>query len=93
MAMVTVFDLTTMNVDKYNKVIKDLEAAGQGMPKGRSHHVSTTNADGHITVTDVWDSQADLDEFGKTLVPVLQQAGVTPVPPVVSIVHNVIKGE
>ena len=43
-------------------------------------------------VTDVWESAELLDAFGKTLIPVLIGAGVTPVEPKVSPVHNVIKG-
>jgi hypothetical protein len=33
-----------------------------------------------------------LDEFGKTLMPILNNAGVTPVKPKVHPVHNVIEG-
>ena len=48
--------------------------------------------DGCIIVTDVWESAELLDAFGKTLIPVLIAAGVTPVEPKVHAVHNVIKG-
>jgi len=92
MAILTVFNLTTMTADKYAKVIRNLDAAGQGKPKGRSYHVATLTNDGTTVVTDVWDSQADLDAFGATLIPILQEAGVTPVQPVVAQVHNVILG-
>jgi len=39
--------------------MQKLEAAGQGKPKGRSHH-STFGPDDHLMVYDVWDSQETL---------------------------------
>ena len=90
--IITVFNLSTMDTRKYNQVIRDLEAAGQGKPKGRLHHVAARQEDGSIIVTDIWETAALLEEFGKTLIPVLQKAGVTPVEPKVYPVHNVIEG-
>jgi hypothetical protein len=43
-------------------------------------------------VTDVWTSAELLAESGKTLIPVLKSAGVTPVEPNLHPVHNVIEG-
>ena len=79
-------------IKKYNRVITDLEAAGQGKPKGRLHHVASRQEDGSFVVTDVWASAELLAEFGKTLIPILKNAGVTPVEPHFHPVHNVIEG-
>ncbi len=92
MSVITVFNLPTMNTEKYNKAIRGLEAAGQGMPKGRLYHVASLQEDGSIVVTDIWESKALLEEFGKTLIPVLHKAGVTPVEPKVFPVQNIIEG-
>ena len=92
MSILTVFNLSTMNAEKYNKTIHGLEAAGQGKPKGRLYHIATPKEDGSIIVTDIWESSESLDEFGKTLIPVLSKAGVTPVEPKVYPVLNVIEG-
>ena len=92
MSILTVFNLTTMDADKYNKAIQGLAAAGQGKPKGRLYHIATPNEDGSMIVTDIWESPELLDAFGKTLVPVLTKAGVTPVEPKVYPVLNVIEG-
>ena len=81
-----------MDTRKYNQAIHDLEAAGQGKPKGRLHHVAALQEDGSIIVTDIWESAALLEEFGKTLIPTLNKAGVTPVEPKVYPVHNIIEG-
>jgi hypothetical protein len=92
MSILTVFTLSSMNAEKYNRVIRDLVAAGQGKPKGRLYHIASRQEDGSFVVTDVWESAELLDEFGKTLVPILNNAGVTPVKPEVHPVHNVIEG-
>jgi hypothetical protein len=92
MAILTVFELGTMDVDKYNKAIKGLEEVGQGMPEGRQYHVAALQKDGSIMVTDVWESAELLDKFGKTLIPVLSNAGVEPVQPKVYPVQNYILG-
>ena len=92
MAIITVFNLSTMTTEKYNQAIRGLEAAGQGKPKGRLYHVAARQEDGSTVVTDIWESAALLEEFGKTLIPVLNKAGVTPVQPMVYPVLNVIEG-
>lgn len=92
MSILTVFELPSMTTDKYDEAVRGLEAAGQGSPKGRLHHVASVQEDGSIIVADVWDSAESLDEFGNTLIPVLQKAGVSPVEPDVYPVHNVIVG-
>ncbi len=91
MSILTVFNLLSMDTEKYDQAIKDLEAAGQGNPEGRVYHVASLQEDGSIIVTDVWESAELLDEFGKTLLPILENAGVTPVEPKVYPVHNVIE--
>ena len=44
MSILTVFNLSSMNTEKYNQVVKDLEAAGHGNPKGRLYHVASVLA-------------------------------------------------
>ncbi len=92
MSIITVFNLSTMTTEKYNQAIRGLEAAGQGQPKGRLYHVAARQEDGSTVVTDIWESPALLEEFGKILMPVLHNAGVTPVEPKVYPVLNVIEG-
>lgn len=93
MSILTVFELSTMTVDKYNKAIKGLEEAGEGNPVGRQFHIASVQEDGSVIVTDIWESAELLDKFGKTLVPVLQKAGVEPVQPKVYPVQNYIQGK
>ena len=61
--------------EKYESAIKQLEAAGAGAPKGRSLHVAL-ESNGEVQVFDIWESQADFDAFGTTLIPILTELGV-----------------
>ena len=76
---------------KYDEVIKKLEAAGAGVPKGRSFHVAL-ESNGEIQVFDVWNSQEEFDAFGATLLPILAGQGIELNDPMVARVHNVIEG-
>jgi hypothetical protein len=92
MAILAVFDLTTMTPEKYDAAIAGLEKAGAGHPDGRLYHISSVKESGSIVVTDVWESAAKLTAFGDHLFPVLHENGVTPVEPVVMPVRNVMVG-
>jgi len=92
MSILTVFDLSSMTSDRYDEAVRGLEVAGQGKPQGRLHHVAGIKEDGSIIVVDVWDSAESLAAFGETMIPTLQEAGVSPVEPDVYPVHNVIAG-
>jgi hypothetical protein len=75
----------------YNNAIKQLEAAGEGKPKGRTLHLALESG-GSIQVFDIWESQEEFDAFGATLVPILTELGVTLGAPMVATVHNIIDG-
>jgi len=45
-----------------------------------------------IQVFDIWESQADFDAFGPTLMPILAELGVGLKEPMVATVHNVMTG-
>jgi len=77
--------------EKYAGALEQLEAAGQGSPKGRTYHVAL-ESDGAIQVFDIWESHEDFDAFGSVLVPILTGLGVTLGEPMIATVHNVIEG-
>jgi hypothetical protein len=90
MAIGVYFASQAMTAQKYSEVLKQLEAAGQGKPKGRLYHASFGDAN-DLHVFDVWDSQAEFDAFGAVLMPILAKNGVTPGAPEIMPIHNVIK--
>ena len=91
MSFVLKFTPAGMTAAKYDEVIKKLNAAGAGAPKGRSYHVCYGNATA-VQVTDIWDSMEEFDAFGQTLIPILQSLGIDPGQPEVTEVHNIIIG-
>ena len=80
-------DATT---EQYDETVRRLEEAGDFPPDGLDLHVAFT-VDGSLRVSEVWDSQEQLDAFGERLMPVLADVGIDPGEPEVLQVHNVIK--
>ena len=91
MALIIHFSPQGMDETKYAEVLRRLEAAGAGAPEGRLHHTSYGDKAG-LRVTDVFDTQAHFEAFGKVLVPILGELGVDVGRPELVEVHNVIRG-
>ena len=85
------FRPASMSADQYDDIIKRLEAAGSGTLAGRLYHVCF-GADDSLQVFDIWESQQAFDDFGATLMPILQEVGVDPGQPMIEPVHSVIPG-
>ncbi len=90
MAIVVKFKVSNMTAEKYDTVLKRLEAAGAGAPPGRLHHVSFGSHD-NLQVIDVFDSPQSLENFGKTLAPILQEFGIKAEPNVEE-AYKIVKG-
>ncbi|RMG89379.1 MAG: hypothetical protein D6706_21455 [Chloroflexi bacterium] len=84
-----VFDVPGMTAVQYDRVIKDLEAAGLGAPDGRLYHLAAPKGDGWY-VLDVWENVDKLNTFAGTLMPILQKNGVMPPQPRILPAHNII---
>jgi hypothetical protein len=91
MALAIYFEHQGFTPEKYAEALSALEAAGQGSPKGRTMHYGL-ESNGEIHVFDIWESQADFDAFGETLVPILTELGVKLNPPMVATLHNTLAG-
>ncbi len=92
MPFVLTFSPSNFSLESYSEAIEKLKAAGAGAPKRRTYHVCYGDPDG-VTVTDVWDSMEDFEEFGKTLVPIMHELGADPGEPDIQEVNNVIIGK
>ena len=90
MAIAIYFHPQAMSASQYDQIMQKLEAAGQGTPKGRSHHSTFGPAD-HLMVYDVWDSQESFDAFGATLMPILAELGLDAGAPDVMPIHNIVQ--
>ena len=91
MAIGAYFRPASMSADKYNEVMRRLDAAGAGHPDGRQYHVCFGAGDG-LQVFDIWESQEKLDKFFGTLSPILQEVGVDPGEPMIEPVQNTRAG-
>ncbi len=76
--------------EQYDETIRRLQDAGDFPPDGLELHVCFL-ADGQVRVSEVWDSQEQLDAFGERLMPILADVGIEPGQPETFQVHNVVK--
>ena len=90
MAIGIYFHPASMNKAQYDKIIQMLEQAGQGSPKGCRHHSCFGEGD-HLMVFDIWDSQAEFEKFGETLMPILASIPSDPGKPEIMPIVNIIK--
>jgi len=92
MAIVIKFKHEGFTETKYREVIKQLQAAGHGNPKGRSYHVCYGDKN-EVDILDVWESMEDFEAFGKTLIPMLTAQGVKLGQPDIQNIFGIIKGQ
>lgn len=88
--IVVLFNAPGFTAKHFDQVWDDLRAAGQGSPKGLISHVGFENPEGGWSVVDVWESQDAFNEFGKTLMPIMQKSEVMVPPPKVLPAHFVL---
>ena len=91
MAIGIYFKLQGVTAETYDEATRRLEQAGAGAPAGRTYHFAWAGQDG-FEVFDVWESQAEFDKFGETLMPIMSDLGVDPGAPAVFEIHNTIVG-
>jgi hypothetical protein len=77
--------------DKYEEVVRRLDAAGQGAPAGRLYHVCFGEKEA-LRVSDIWESREAFDKFKQSLGPILADLGVEGETEFFD-VHNIIVGE
>ena len=89
MAIGVYFASTGMTSEVYDQAVARLESAGAGSPQGRIHHASFGDP-ANLQVFDIWNSQADFDAFGATLMPILTELGANMAPPEIMEIHNIM---
>ncbi len=88
--VVVVLEMPGVTAQQYDQVLKGLEAQGALHQKERPYHVAAPTPEGWLVV-DVWTSAEAFGQFGQTLAPIMQSAGVTPPQPRIYPVHNVME--
>lgn len=91
--IVVEFNIAGGTARQYDQIWEDLKAAGFEHPKGVISHVGFAKPGNNWCVVDVWESQQAFDEFGKTLIPLLEKNGFKEGKPMVYPAHYVYIGE
>jgi hypothetical protein len=78
--IISVFDVAEMNTGLHDKVLAQLEAAGEMEPNGRLYHMASRHKGGWL-LTEVWQSSVAFSKYKQTFVPILQQNGIKPPDP------------
>ena len=76
--------------EQYDETIRRLQEAGDFPPQGMEYHVCFLS-DGNVRVSEIWDSQEQIDAFGERLMPLLAEVGIDPGTPEVLEIHNIIR--
>jgi hypothetical protein len=90
MSILARFTPRSLTVQKYEEATRRLEESGDWPPDGLEYHVFF-GPDDDLRVSEIWDSQEQLDAFGERLMPVLADVGIEPGEPELLEVHNIIK--
>ncbi len=80
-----------VTTEQYDETLRRLEKSGDWLPDGLEYHVAF-RSNGTLRVSEIWDSQKQLDAFGERLMPVLKDVGIELAgKPEVLEIHNIIK--
>ena len=78
-------------IAQYDEVMRRLEHSGEMPADGFDYHVAFIS-DGHLLVSEVWDSPEQLEAFGKRIMPLLADVALEHSGhPDIFQVHNIIR--
>ena len=91
MSVLIRFAPASLTAEQYDESVRRLEESGDFPPDGMQLHVCF-GSEGNLRVSEVWDSQEQLEAYGERLMPILAAAGIQfSGAPEIFEVHNVIK--
>ena len=90
MSLLIRFSPPSLTAEQYDNVVRRLTADGVFPADGLEYEICFGSGD-NLKVSQVWDSQPQLDAFGAHLMPILAELGITPGTPEVLEVHNIIR--
>lgn len=90
MSVLIRFAPASLSAAQYDESIRKLEESGDFPPDGLDYHVCF-GPDGNLRVSEIWDSQEQLDAFGERLMPILSEVGIEPGEPELMEIHNIVK--
>jgi hypothetical protein len=81
-----------LTAEKYDEVVRRLDAAGEGSPAGRLFHVCFGDKQ-NLRVSDIWDTRENFDRFFGVVGGIMQDVGLSGGEPEFFEVYNYIFGE
>jgi hypothetical protein len=81
----------SVTTEMYDETVRRLQSEGDFPPDGMEYHVAFSSG-GSFRVSEIWDSQEQLEAFGKRLMPILDDVGIELAgEPEILEIHNIIK--
>jgi hypothetical protein len=80
----------SLTAQQYDEVVRRLNEAGVFPADGLDYEICF-GAEGNLKVSQVWDSQEQMEAFGQRLMPILAEVGIDPGQPEIVQVHNIIR--
>ena len=90
MSVLIRFAPQSLTAEQYDSAVHRLTEEGVFPADGLDYEICFGSGDS-LRVSQVWDSQEQLDAFGAKLGPILAERGINPGEPEVVEVHNIIK--
>ncbi len=90
MSLLVRFAPPSLTATQYDDAVRRLTEEGVHPADGLDYEICFGSGD-KLRVSQVWDSQEQLDAFGARLMPILAELGINPGEPEVVEVHNIIK--
>ena len=90
MSLLVRFAPPSLTAEQYDNAVRRLNEEGVFPADGLDYELCFGSGD-KLKVSQVWDSQEQLDAFGARLMPILEELGIDPGTPEVVEVHNIIK--
>ena len=89
MSVLIRFTPPSLTAQQYDEVVRRLTEKGVFPADGLDYEICF-GSEGNLKVSQVWDSNEQLEAFGESLKPVLADMGIDPGQPEVVPVHNII---
>ena len=90
MSLIIRFAPPSLTAKQYDEAVRRLTEDGVFPADGLDYEICF-GSDDNLNVSQVWDSQQQLDAFAARLMPILAELGIDPGKPEVREVHNIIK--
>ncbi len=89
MSVLIRFSPPSLTADQYDEAVRRLTEDGVFPAEGLDYEICY-GSDGNLKVSQVWDTQEQLEAFGARLQPILADLGINPGEPEMLEVHNII---